>query len=188
MVESEAPVDFALLQLVRDYRGGVSLSLLCSPHLNSNSFYWKSFLSSDRFSNCILSLGERECWPGRVKKLFERRKTKMREGEIDEMDAKEQQKPNWQAVLGRQPYPPQAGVTLASPTHPQFRVSNRSALPRFPAAAPESRACQRESGSSQRSAASALRWAPGSRRRGARVLTAKLLLRAVPKNDLLRGR
>lgn len=75
----------------------------------------------------------------------------MREGEIDEMDAKEQQKTNWQAVLGRQPYPPQAGVTLASPTHPQFRVSNRSALPGFPAAAPESRACQRESGSSQRS-------------------------------------
>ena len=63
-----------------------------------------------------MSLGERECWPGRVKKKrFERRKTKMREGEIDEMDAKEEQKASWQAVLGGQPYPPQAGVTLASP-------------------------------------------------------------------------
>lgn len=34
-VESEAPVDFALLQLVRDYRGGVSLSLLTSIRILS---------------------------------------------------------------------------------------------------------------------------------------------------------
>lgn len=90
----------------------------------------------------------------------------MREGEIQMKRSKEVGKESKLAGCTGKATLPTPGWSNPGLFFSSFLVSNRSALPGFPAAVPESRACRLESGSSRRSAAAALRGAPGSWRLG----------------------